>query len=213
VRAAFLASGLFDRVQPSSANQTCTDGFVVCVSDGDGWLAVDADTPPFLPPYGNAPPEAVALFRFLGKLDSALSPTDWAAKPIGTYVPARLDMCLRSFVRRVEAPFDLPAFSSRFSPPVAEVLGTLTPTTQPANSAGTSVGEGRCFDVSLDRARTLADVFLSPVGGGEHAYWGIVISFGRRPDPARPGTTRREAAYAFFEGLLPEGAPSVYFGG
>jgi hypothetical protein len=130
-----------------------------------------------------------------------------------------MEACFRMFVRlnadqSVEVPFDRSAFLSRFRQPVAQVLAGRVANAAPAwGSAGPPVGQGGCFDMSLDEARSLADLFLSPVGGGAHQYWGIVIRFGHRPDPARPGATRREVAYVNFEELLPEGAPSAYFGG
>ena len=41
--------------------------------------------------------------------------------------------------------------------------------------------ENGCFELSLEEARTLADVLLSPSAGGEHAYQGIVFNFIPQP--------------------------------
>jgi hypothetical protein len=215
VRSKFLASGMFDSAQPSRDAPTCQGWFQACVRDGDRWLVEETDpAPPGPLPYGDPRPEAVRLFQDLGGIDSTLAPTDWVDQSVKRYVPARIVTCFRSYVKAVEVPFDLPVLLSRFPQPVATLLAVRQPSPELLkSSAGPSIGQGGCVDLSLEEARTLADVLQSPVGGGAHQYWGIVVRFGRRPDPARPGATRKEAVYVFFEDLLPEGAPSRYFGG
>jgi hypothetical protein len=215
VRSRFLSSGLFDTAPPSSDAPTCQGWFQVCVRDRDRWLALETDPPPPGPlPYGDPRPEAVLLFEFLGTLDSTLAPTDWADQQVRTYVPSRIAACFRNFVKALEVPFDLPVLLPRFPQPVAALLAVRQPSPELLrSSAGPPTGQGSCFDLSLEDARSLADTLLSPSGRGAHEYWGIVVRFGRRPDPTRPGATRKVVAYVFFEDLLPEGAPSRYFGG
>ena len=219
VRSEFLASGVFDPAHPSSDVPTCTGFFQVCVRDGDNWLAEETDPEPRGGlPFGDPRPEAVRLFQYLGTLDSTLPATEWADQQVKTYVPARIAACLSMYVNRAQAPVDLSVLLPRFPKraaallagrePSAELMRALAPFRSPEMFAKNS-----CFDVSLEEARTLAGAFLSPSGGGAHQYWGIVIRYGRQPDPAQRGATRREAAYVFFEDVLPEGAPSRYFGG
>ena len=85
----------------------------------------------------------------------------------------------------------------------------------PGGSTGrdpTSAPEGGCFALPLDEARMLADALLPPSGDGVHERWGIVHSFGAQPDPARPGATRDESAYIYFDRLMPDGVPFGSFG-
>jgi hypothetical protein len=224
VRAAFLSSGLFDATQPSGDAPHCTGAFQVCVRDGDRWLVEETDPlpPGSLLPYGDPRPEAVQLFGDLGRLDSTLSPTDWVDQQLRPFVPARIGICVRRFVnlrgrKAVEVPLELPVLLPRFPARAAALLAVREPSaalaTLLAPTRDLDPAANSCFDVSLDEARTLADAFLSASGGGAHEYWGIVIRFGRQPDPARPGATRREVAYLSFGDLLPDGAPSAYFGG
>jgi hypothetical protein len=70
----------------------------------------------------------------------------------------------------------------------------------------------RCFELTLDEARTLADAFLAPPGGGSREYSGIVLRLGYQPDPAQPGATREEGAYIWFDQLLPDTVPLGAFG-
>jgi hypothetical protein len=214
VRSRFLSSGLFAATQPGSDDPTCQGWFQVCVRDGDRWLVEETDpAPPGPLPYGDPRPEAVQLFHFLGTLESTLPPTDWSDQQVRSYVPARIATCFRMYVKKVEVPLDLAVLMARIPAGASELLaGRETSAELLKNSAGPPIGQGRCVEWSLEEARAFADALLGP-GGGAHEYWGIVVRFGRRPDPARPGATRREAAYVFFGDRLPEGVPSAYYGG
>ena len=185
VRSRFLSSGLFDSAQPlSDVVSAC--GFVhACVRDGDHWLGVQVDVGG--PAASQAPPEAVRLFDDLGMLDSTLPATEWADQQIKPYVPARIAVCLQVFVAKdgtaVQVPTDLSILLPLFPARAAELLDG-----RDAMGRIPDIEEygGSCFEMTLDEARTLADEFLAPSGGGSHEYWGILVNINEpvRCEPA-----------------------------
>lgn len=220
VRSRFLSSGLFDPARPSIDDWTCSDGaFRACVRAGDRWLVEETDPELQGPlPYGDPRPEAAALFSDLGALDSTLDAPYWADQSVSTHVPARIAMCLRMYFDGAPAPLDLPVLLSRLPTRAATLLTSREPGANPNATValmrgGPSLADTGCYEMTTEEARTLADALLAPSGGGSHEYWGIVLRFGRHPDPTRPGERRREDAYVHFEEILPDGSPSAYFGG
>jgi hypothetical protein len=162
-----------------------------------------------------APPEAVRLFDDLGMLDSTLPATEWADQQIKDYVPARIAACLQVFVAKdgtaVQVPTDLSILVPLFPARAAELLDG-----RDAMGRIPAIEEygGSCFDMTLDEARTLADEFLAPLGGGSHEYWGITIDINEQFDASQPPTTgalehggiTREGKFAHisFKQLLPD---------
>ena len=212
VRSRFLSSGLFDSAQPlSDVVSGC--GFVhACVRDGDHWLGVQVDVGG--PAASQAPPEAVRLFDDLRMLDSTLPATEWADQQIKPYVPARTAVCLQVFVAKdgtaVQVPTDLSILLPLFPARAAELLDG-----RDAMGRIPSIEEygGSCFEMTLDEARTLADEFLAPSGGGSHEYWGIVVNINDQFDASQPPATgsrhravTREGNFAHisFKQLLPD---------
>jgi hypothetical protein len=106
----------------------------------------------------------------------------------------------------VPVPLDLsiavPALPARG----AELLGSRAPIGGRPNPQFT------CFEVTLDEARTLADEFLGPAGGGSHLYSGIVIS-NPQLDAIQPDTPEGIVAYIRFNTLLPHPTSAAAFGG
>jgi hypothetical protein len=213
IRTRFLSSGLFDSAQPvSDVVSGC--GFVhACVRDGDHWLGVQVDAGG--PTGSQAPPEAVRLFDDLVMLDSTLPATEWADQQTKPYVPARIAVCLQVFVAKdgtaVQVPTDLSISLPLFPARAAELLDG-----RDAMGRIPSIEEygGSCVEMTLDEARTLADEFLAPSGGGSHEYGGIVIKINDQFDASQRAATgsrqyapvTREGTYAHisFKGLLPD---------
>lgn len=212
VRSRFLSSGLFDSAQPTS-DVVSGCGFVhACVRDGDHWLGIEVDVGG--PAASQAPPEAVRLSDDLGMLDSTLPATEWADQQIKLYVPARIAVCLQVFVAKdgtaVQVPTDLSILLPLFPARAAELL-------EGRDAMGRILGiekyGGSCFEMTLDEARTLADEFLAPSGGGSHEYWGILININDQFDASQPAATgshhravTREGnlAHISFKQLLPD---------
>jgi hypothetical protein len=232
VRARFLSSGLFDSAPPRSDLAGCPLVHA-SVRDGGHWLCVQVDVDG--PSASQAPPEAVQLFDDLDGLDSTLPATEWVDPQVKPYVPALIGTCFSWYVNGAPAPFDRSVLVSRLPERAAGALAAHEPSAEVAGFAevaafmasatlrfrpsGPNGPPGRepspergCFELPLDEARTLADALLAPSGGGTPEYWGIVVSFGRQPDPAQPGATREEAAYVYFDQLLPDGVPFGSFG-
>jgi len=199
------------------------------VRDGDHWLCVQVDVGG--PSPSLALPEAVQLFDELDALGSTLPATAWIDPQVKPYVPALIGTCVSVSVNGAPAPLDLSVLVSRLPEPAAGVLAAHEPSAEvamrmaaagnifrpygPGGSTGrdpTSAPEGGCFALPLDEARMLADALLPPSGDGVHERWGIVHSFGAQPDPARPGATRDESAYIYFDRLMPDGVPFGSFG-
>jgi hypothetical protein len=211
VRSRFLSSGLFDSAQPLSDVADCPGPVTACVRDGDHWLGVAVDNAD--PGPSTAPPEAVRLYDDLRTLDATLPATAWIDPQHKPYVPARIATCFTMFANRTPVPIDLSALVSRFPEQAAGVLAAHEPSAEMQRVMAPLIDhEVGCFELTRDEARTLADAFLAPSGGGAHEYWGIVLRFGRQPDPAQPGATREEGAYIRFEQLLPDNVPVGSFG-
>ena len=161
VRSQFLASGLFDPTQPGPP-LGCAGPF--CVRGDDGRLL-------------SAPQSAAGaeqLVSYLSTLDSSLPKTEWAARRIRTYVASRFSVCVGTYAnvpdRAIPVQIDLSTVLPALPTEAAELLRAAL------ERQGAAIPEGPfCFETTLEEARTLADVFLSPTGGGTHAYSGIVI--------------------------------------
>jgi hypothetical protein len=215
VRSRFLSSGLFDTAPPLTDLTECPAGVTASVRDGDHWLCVAVDNT-FLP-QSTAPPEADRLFDDLMALDSTIPATEWADQQVKPYVPTRVATCLRTFVsdpspnpyEALELPVvDLSVLLARFPAPVAQLLAGRERSDLTSRVPREKVGQGVCFELTLDEARALADASLGPAGGGTHQYWGLAIPLARQPDPAQPDSARADLAYIFFEPLLPDSEPT-----
>lgn len=198
VRSEFLAAALFDPNSPPGNVADCEA--VACVRGHDGRLLTARETAT----------ESARLVSYLRTLDASLPETEWAAPRIRTYVPARIAVCLQTFVnvpdRVVPVPLDLSILVPAFPARAAELLGGRE------RIGGRPNPDPACFEVTLDEARTLADEFLSPAGGGSHQYSGLVI---RSPllDAIQPDTPEGIVAYIRFNTLLPHAASAAAFGG
>jgi hypothetical protein len=215
VRSRFLSSGLFDSAPPLSNVEDCPGPVTACVRDGDHWLGVAVDHA--LAGASTAPPEAVRLFDDLVTLDYTLPATAWADQQFKPYTPARIATCMKLFVtdpsqdpsKAVEVPLgDLPVLLQRLPAPVAEFLAgrevDADLTSRLLARLGGEVGQGGCFELTLDEARTLVDTSLSPTGGGTHQYWRLTFAL----DP-QAASAQADSAVIRFEELLPDGGPTT----
>jgi hypothetical protein len=196
VRSEFLA-GLVDT--PGSV-EDC--GMGACVRRDDGRFLVTGPE--------SAAIAATRLVSYLRTLDESLPETGWANPRITSYVPARVAICLQTFVndpdRVVSVPLDLSVVVPALPPRGAELLGGRAPI------GGRPDTPFACFEVTLDEARTLADEFLGPAGRGSHLYSGIVIS-NPQLDAIQPHSREGIVAYIRFNALLPHPGSAAAFGG
>jgi hypothetical protein len=211
VRLLFLSSPLFEPAQPPGEGPQCTLGFQVCVRDGDHMLVAEVN-PAWAPapPFGDSPPDAVALFDYLDSLDSSLPATEWEDRELRTYVAARIEVCLSTYANQAQVPLDLSVVLPRFSEPAAALLGGREPNAK--KTTGTLIGPytigDSCFEMTHDEARALVDALLAPSGGGSHEHSGIVVRF-----DGETGATPPDEAFVYFGQLLPEGSTADYHPG
>ena len=194
VRSKFLAQ--LAPNPPPGTDADCWGGGAACVRGDDGRVLR-------LPGPGS--PAEARLVSYLRTLDSSLPKTEWATARIRTYVASRFNVCLGTYAnlpdRAIPVPIDLSTVLPAFPTGAAELFGS-----REAHDGG----PGPClytFETTLEEARALADVFLSPTGGGAHQYSGIVI---RNAELAtiQSGVTKGIVAYVSFQPLLPDGSPT-----
>jgi hypothetical protein len=197
VRSEFLAAARFDVIAPPGDTAGCIGG--ACVRGSDGRLVT----------VGASMAEAARFLSYLGTLDGSLPETEWAARRIKTYVPARMAVCFQTYAnnpnRVVPVPLDLTILVPALPARAAELLGRRTPI------GGNPSSDPACFEVTLDEARALADEFLGPAGGS-HRYSGVVLS-NPRFNAIQPETTEGVVAYIRFNTLLPHAESAAAFGG
>ncbi len=104
------------------------------------------------------------------------------------------------------SPLDLSILVPTFPARAAELLGGHEPIGTRPNP------DPACFEMTLDEARTLADEFLSPAGGGSHQYSGIVIR-NRQLAAIQTSATQGIVAYVRFNALLPHRESAAAFSG
>ena len=193
VRSEFLASGLFDPTLPGLLLSCAAP---LCVRGDDGRLL-------------SAPQSAGAehLFSYLGTLDASLPKTEWATPRIKTYVASRFNVCLGTYAnvpdRAIPVQIDLSAVLPALPTDAAELFDS-----REAQRGGPGPS-AFCIETTLEEARALADLFLSPTGGGTHEYNGIVVrnaELAAIPSDVSQGVI----PYITFQPLLPDAAP---FGG
>jgi hypothetical protein len=196
VRSEFIASGQFAPNPPPGTVGDCSAGGV-CVRGDDGRLHRVFLT-------GQVSAAEARLVSFLRTLDGSLPKTEWAAPRIRAYVASRFNVCVGTYAdlpdRAIPVQIDLATVWPAFPTGAAELFGSREP-------IGGPPGPAPCFEVTLDEARALADVFLSSTGGGTHAYSGIVI---RNAELATIQSDVSEGIVAFiqFQPLLPDGEPA-----
>jgi hypothetical protein len=200
VRSKFLAQ--LAPNSPLGTDDDCWTGVPPCVRGDDGRLLR------ILPGPGS--PATARLVSYLRTLDSSLPRTEWATSRIRTYVASRFDVCLGTYAnlpdRAIPVQIDLSTVLAALPTAAAELFGD--------REYGDG-GKGPCshfFETTLDAARALADVFLSPTGGGTHQYSGIVI---RNAELAtiQSDVSKGIIAYVSFQPLLPNGTPRVAYVG
>jgi hypothetical protein len=193
VRSRFLSSGLFDPTQPQSG---CKE-HALCVRADDGRL---------LSTLRSQSAEAYQLLAFIKTLDSSLPEDEWADKEIKPYVPPTFAVCVNivgytTAAGAVPAPADLAMLLPLFSARAAELLRGR----EPMGSLPNTPAPARCYEMTLEEARTLVDAFLDPSVGGKHEDRGIVIRFNTQFTAIQPAGTGN-AAYISFHPLPPDGS-------
>jgi hypothetical protein len=197
VRSEFLRTGLFDPGQPATEVQSASQvTLCVCVRDGDRLLARSGRRD------ANVQAAAARLLTYFNLLTSSLPPNEWADQQSKPYVASRNAVCLQMYVHQVEEPPDLAVLLPLFPARAAELLSGRETIDHPERE------HARCFEMTLEEARAVADDFFAPSGGGLHEYWGIVIRINRQFDAMQPGANEGNAAYVSFRALLPDGESS-----
>ena len=209
VRSEFLATGLFDNPdQPITEVQSRGEvSFCLCVREGGRLLAADPRESGF---------EARWLGSYLQTLGTSLPSHEWTDKTMQTFVPSRIAVCVEMYVNTsgappvplhtvidgtVQVPPDLSILLPLFPQRAAELLGR-----EPLGGVGVLREAATCFEMTLEEARTLADAFLDPSGGGVHEYWGIVMRVNSQFDAMQPDMNTGNGAYISFQTLLPDGS-------
>jgi hypothetical protein len=197
VRAEVLAAGEFTaNALPGNISECMS---AICVRGDDGRLLGSVPGP--VSPVTPASAAEARLVSYLSTLASSLPKTEWAAPRIKTYVPARFIVCIGTYAnlpdRAIPVQIDLATVLSAFPTGAAELFASR-------EAHGGSAPCLYSYETTLEEARTLADVFLSPTGGGTHEYSGIVI---RNEELAAIQSDRSEGiiAYVSFQPLLPNG--------
>jgi hypothetical protein len=204
VRSEFLVAWGFDPNPPPGNISDCTYG--ICVRGNDGRLR----TAPESGRTAIQMTRATRLVTFIRALDESLPETEWVAPRIRTYIPARIAVCLQTFAnvpdRAIGMPLDLSVLVPTFPARAAELLDGRAPI------GGRPNPDPACFEMTLDEARTLADEFLSPAGGGSHLYSGIVVN-NRQLAEIRTGRSEGIVAFVKFNTLLPHPESAGLYGG
>ena len=197
VRAELLAAGQFTPIALADNIVECQ--FAVCVRGDDGRILGL-----FPGPVSPVTPQSTAEARvvsYLSTLASSLPKTEWVTPRIKTYVASRFSVCIGTYAdlpnRAIPVQIDLATVLPAFPTEAAELFA----------SREVRGGGPPCLysvETTLEEARALADIFLSPTGGGTHEYSGIVI---RNDELATIPSDRSEGilAYVSFQPLLPHG--------
>jgi hypothetical protein len=195
VRSESLSAGQSTPDMLAGTVEECA-GSGACVRGGDGrYLRI-------LP--GPVSPAHARLVSYMRTLDASLPKTEWADRQIRTYVPSRFNVCLGTYAnlpdRAIPVQVELATVLSAFPAAAGELFAS-----REAHGGGPPCLYS--FETTLEEARALADIFLSPTGGGTHEYSGIVI---RNDALATIQSDRSEGivAYVSFQGLLPHSAPA-----
>jgi len=154
----------------------------------------------------------------VGTLASTLPASAWAEPQRKPYVSARIATCVKTAERPdpslavgFEQQLNLSGLIPRLSAPVANLLTGREPNADLMSrmlpSLEGRIGQGGCFELTLDEARTLVDTALSPTGGGTHAYGVLLLRLAPKPDPA--DANQPDGAWIWFEPLLPDGVPTT----
>ena len=200
VRERFFSSALFSYQSPGNISD-CMDG--LCVRSDAGGLVVAE---------GGAvtTTQGARLFSYLLTLAESLPESFWVAPELRPYIPARIAVCLQTFAnvpdRAIPVPLDLSIVVPTFPARAAELVGRRAPIGTLPNP------DPACFEMTLDEARTLADEFLSPAGGGTHQSSGIVIS-NRQLAAIQTEASEGIVAFVRFNPLLPHRESAAAFGG
>jgi hypothetical protein len=189
---------LFDPNLPPSDGADCEIGGA-CIRGDDGALFR------LLLP-GEVSEAGARLASALTELDGSIPETEWADRRSRNYVASRFNVCVHTYAnvpdRVVPVTSELAVVLAAFPPRAAQLLGSRE-----------AQDGAMCFEITLDEARTLADEFLRPSGGGSQEYGGIVVR-----NPALEGirtvaSSEGIVAYVTFLALSPHGAPMAPFVG